>query len=417
VVTSRIAAGAAALALLAAVLGALLVTTPRTVVPSGAQAEIARNFTPAEIAREVGFYRQVRPWSLGGMALSLAVTLLLGLTPLGARLITAVARPFGGHWTAQAALGVTVLSLIGLAVTLPLSARSEVVLRRYGLSTQNWAGWWADVAKGWAVSAVLSIAAVLILFGVVRAAPRWWWAWLAAGAAAVTFALSFLYPVLIEPIFNQFSPMPHTALRQELVDMAARDGVPVKDVLVADASRRTTALNAYVSGYGPSRRIVVYDTLLKSAPDAEVKLVVAHELGHAKFGDVLRSTVIGALGAALAVCLLFLAASALGGRLEPRSLALLLAVGAIAGLLTAPVASWASRRTEARADEHALDLTGDPATFVAMQRRLAIQNIADLDPPRILYFFYASHPTTPERIAMARDYAHRHHIELAESPR
>jgi STE24 endopeptidase len=229
--------------------------------------------------------------------------------------------------------------------------------------------------------------------------------------------------VLIEPIFNHFTAMPHTALRQELVDMAARDGVPVKDVLVADASRRTTALNAYVSGYGPSRRIVVYDTLLKSAPDAEVKLVVAHELGHAKYGDVLRSTVIGALGAALAVCLLFLAAGVArtagvaGGRLEPRALPLLLAVAAIAGLATAPVASWASRRTEARADEHALELTHDPATFVAMQRRLAIQNIADLDPPAILYFFYASHPTTPERIAMARDYAHRHHIELAESPR
>jgi STE24 endopeptidase len=208
-------------------------------------------------------------------------------------------------------------------------------------------------------------------------------------------------------------------LRQELVEMAARDGVPVSDVLVADASRRTTALNAYVSGFGPSRRIVVYDTLLRDAPPSEVKLVVAHELGHAKYNDVLRATAIGALGAALAVCLLYLAlgwapllSRAGVGEAGPRAIALIMALSALAALATSPVASWASRRTEARADEHALELTRDPATFIEMQRRLAVQNLADLDPPPILYFLYATHPAGPERIAQARDFARREHIEL-----
>jgi STE24 endopeptidase len=212
--------------------------------------------------------------------------------------------------------------------------------------------------------------------------------------------------------------MEHTALRQELVEMAARDGVPVRDVLVADASRRTTALNAYVSGLGPSRRIVVYDTLLRDAPPAEVKLVVAHELGHAKYNDVLRGTAIGALGAALAVCLLYLALgwapllARAGADAGPRSIALIMALSALAALATAPVQSWASRRIEARADEHALELTRDPATFIGMQRRLAVQNLSDLEPPAVLYFFYASHPAGPERIAQARDFARREHIEL-----
>ncbi len=119
-------------------------------------------------------------------------------------------------------------------------------------------------------------------------------------------AASFGYPVLVEPLFNSFHPMAAGPLRTDLLAMARRDGVPVDDVLVADASKRTTELNAYVSGFGSTRRIVVYDTLLSSEPRAEIELVVAHELGHAKRGDVLHGTLVGALGAAAGVCVLYL---------------------------------------------------------------------------------------------------------------
>ena len=104
---------------------------------------------------------------------------------------------------------------------------------------------------------------------------------------------SFIFPVLVEPVFNRFTPMPAGDLRDSLLALAKKDGVPVRDVLVADASRRTTALNAYVSGLGPTRRIVVYDTLLNQAPPEQVRAVVAHELGHARNGDVVTGTVIG----------------------------------------------------------------------------------------------------------------------------
>src|SRR6185295_648187 len=100
-------------------------------------------------------------------------------------------------------------------------------------------------------------------YTVARLAPRWWWAFGALGAAGLVTLLTFVLPVLVEPIFNTFTPLPAGELRTDLVAMAARDGVPVKDVLVADASRRTNALNAYVSGLGPTRRIVVYDNLLR----------------------------------------------------------------------------------------------------------------------------------------------------------
>ena len=195
--------------------------------------------------------------------------------------------------------------------------------------------------------------------------------------------------------------------------MADRDGVPVRDVLVADASRRTRAVNAYVSGFGPTRRIVVYDTLLSEAKPEEVVSVVAHELGHAKDNDVLVGTVIGALGTASAVIALYLLGSwawllrlpgvtSIG---EPRAIGLLIAVTTLAGLVAGPAQSFVTRRIEARADAHALALTGDPVTFENMQRRLGSVNLSDPDPPAWEHILFASHPSTVERIAAARAYA------------
>jgi STE24 endopeptidase len=202
-------------------------------------------------------------------------------------------------------------------------------------------------------------------------------------------------------------------LRTNLMSMAARDGVPVRDVLVADASRRTRAVNAYVSGLGPTRRIVVYDTLLREAPPEEVESVVAHELGHAKNGDVVTATLLGALGAAAGVCALYLLGSWAGllrragvdSVAEPRAVALLLAVAAVGGLVTGPAQALVSRRIEARADQHALVLTRDPATFEAMQGRLGVVNLGDVDPNPVEHVLFATHPSTVERMAAARAWA------------
>lgn len=250
---------------------------------------------------------------------------------------------------------------------------------------------------------------LVVLVALARKVRRWWIP-AAVGAFALTVVASFVYPVLFEPLFNDFRSMPQGPLRTNLLAMAERDGVPVKDVLVADASRRTTALNAYVSGFGATRRIVVYDTLLK-APQPEVELVVAHELGHAKDNDVLTGTLIGGLGAGLGAVLLFLVFDPVRRRTGVTSIADPRAVGAVLGLMTlgslllGPAENVISRRVEARADVHALNLTRDPATFIKMQKRLAVTNISDLSPDAVEYVLYASHPTSPERIAMARAWA------------
>jgi STE24 endopeptidase len=168
-----------------------------------------------------------------------------------------------------------------------------------------------------------------------------------------------------------------------------------------------------VSGFGPTRRIVVYDTMLTEATPDEVVSVVAHELGHAKENDVLTGTLIGALGTAAGVIVLYLlgfwtgllrlaGVSSIG---EPRAIGLVLAVATLAGLIGGPAQAFVSRRIEARADAHALALTGDPATFEGMQRRLGSVNLSDPDPPTWEYLMSASHPSTVERMAAARAYA------------
>jgi STE24 endopeptidase len=225
--------------------------------------------------------------------------------------------------------------------------------------------------------------------------------------------VSYAYPVVVEPLFNDFEPMAAGPLRDDLLALAERDGVAVDDVLVADASRRSTALNAYVSGFGGTRRIVVYDTLLAEAPPEEVRAIVAHELGHADAGDVPLGTLLAALAAAaatLGVALVLTWPAALrragvGSAADPRAAALVLATVSLLAALATPAESAISRSIEARADRHALDLAEQPNAFISVQQRLALTNVADLDPPALRQWFFGTHPTAPERIAAARAWA------------
>ncbi|MGW5579667.1 M48 family metallopeptidase [Micromonospora chokoriensis] len=395
------------------VIAALLIPWHRPPAPRADQLAALRDLPAEQVAKGREFRAALRPGSYTALAIGLLVALALGLTPLGSRLIELVGRPFGGHWAAQAVLGGLAVVLVADLVTLPFAAWRQSVLTRYGLSTNGWSGWAVDLLKSYAVSAVIGAVALFGFYAVIRLAPRWWWAFGAGGAAVLVILLSFVLPVLVEPVFNKFTPMEQGPLRTELMSMAARDGVPVRDVLVADASRRTKAVNAYVSGLGPTRRVVVYDTLLTEATPAEVTAVVAHELGHAKDSDVAVGTLTGALGAAAAVVALYLLGSwgpllrlaGVDSVAQPRAFPLLLALVTVAGLVAAPVQALVSRRVEARADAHALALTGDPEAFESMQRRLGSVNLGDPDPPRWEYLYSATHPSTVERMAAARAYA------------
>ena len=414
-------AGARAALLVAAVLGAALLVVLVVVPPWTLLAEPAGGRTPVDpstvlppevLQRAESFAAALRPASLTSLVLGLLVSAVLGLTPLGAGLVHAVARPLGGGRAAQVLLGSAAVVVVGRLATLPVSAYAEVLRHRYGLSTRSWGLWLRDVAVSTAISAAVTALALAGFLWLVRRAPHTWWAWAAGAAAGFVVVGSFLYPVVIEPAFNRFEPLPAGELRTRLLDLAEENGTPVQDVLVSDASRRTTALNAYVSGFGSTRRVVLYDTTLERLPEDGVASIVAHELGHVVHRDVLTGTLIGALGSGAAVALSgwLLSWTPLLRRVgaqspaDPAVVPLVLLLLSLGGLLSTPVQNLVSRQVETRADLRALELTGDAGAFVDMQRQLSATNLSDPDPPGAWHWFFGSHPTAAQRIAFAQDW-------------
>jgi len=310
----------------------------------------------------------------------------------------------GVGWAGAAAVYAVVVSALVALVQLPVAFwRGYLHERRWGFSTQGLGGWLADVVKGEAVGAVLMAAFWLGLVGLARALPS---AWPVAAAAALALAfafLSFVAPVVLEPIFNRFRPLADERLAGELHALAERAGVPVRDVLVADASRRTTKINAYVSGLGKTRRVVLYDTLLEAAGEGELKLVVAHELGHRRERHVTKLTLGGMVGAALVVVVAW---ALLGSRVaSPRELpVVLLIVYGFFAVVLAPAAA-VMRRFERVADRFSLELTHDLPSYERTHVELARRNLGDLAPPRLVYLLLFSHPTAPERLALGRAWA------------
>ncbi|HEX2372486.1 MAG TPA: M48 family metalloprotease [Actinomycetota bacterium] len=391
-------------------------------MPRPRAADPLEAFTEDEVRACVAFAKPRQRWGLAGYGTDLAVLAALALTGPGQALVRAAAGLAGAWAPGRVALATVAVVAVRAGAGLPFSLRAFRQDARAGLATQRLGGFLRDWAKARAVGLVLTLLPVAALVLGARWQPPGWPLVAAAGAVLLVGALALLWPVLIEPLFNRFRPLGPGPLRSRLLALAATMGVPVGDVLVADASRRTTRVNAYVSGLGRTRRVVVYDTLLAAADSGsssgsdEVALVVAHELAHVRHRDVLWGTVgMAALAAVsvLAAVALFgldpvrraLGVEGLGDPLAAPGLLLLAAVG---GLAASPVASAISRWAEARADWVALEVTRDPATAVAVERRLALENRADLRPNRLLMTMFASHPTTMARIAQAWLWAERH---------
>jgi STE24 endopeptidase len=364
--------------------------------------------TSEEVERARRYHRPLYVAFLVDGALGLAVLSLLVFTRGGSWLYAAVDDlPWWGRALLFPVLVLAVLMLLGF----PLSFwRGHVRERRWGFSTQTARGWLLDRAKGFALGAVLTAVAVLAFVALARALPGAWPAAAAPGAALLVLALGFAGPVVLEPIFNRFRPLRDPALFAELQALARRAGVPVRDVLVADASRRSRRENAYVSGLGATRRVVLFDNLLANGELRQIRLVVAHELGHRRARHVERGTLLAMAGAAAVVLVVWgllswpglLEATGASGPGDPRVAPFLLLVVSAFELIGLPLWAALSRRWEREADRSSLELTRDPEAFESAHRRLARANLADLEPPRAAYALLFSHPTPPERIAAAR---------------
>ena len=368
-------------------------------------------FDSEQVERARRYHRPVYLARVAGIGLGLVVLGLLSFTGVGDSLFE---RVDGLPWWGEALGFAALVALVGSLVATPLAFwRGYLHERRWGFSTQSLGGWASDRAKGVAIGLVLTALPMLGLIGAVRVFPSWWPLVAAAGAALLVFVLSFLAPVVLEPVFNRFSPLRDEALARELRQLAERAGVPVRDVLVADASRRTRKHNAYVSGLGKTRRVVLWDTLLDRGEPGEMRVVVAHELGHRRFRHVAIGTAITMVGTAAFVVGLWallqwdglLAAIGADGPGDPRVIPFVLLAGALAELIVQPFALALSRRWERDADSFSLDLTRDADAYEKTHRNLALSNLGDLGPPKAAYLFFFSHPTTPERLAAGREWA------------
>ena len=308
----------------------------------------------------------------------------------------------------MAASAVTAASL-GLAARVPSLPLSAIARRRAlgaGLATQSWRGWAADLVKASAIEAGFAGAAGAAVSATARRFPRHWWLLAAAGSVGVGALLALVGPVLLDPVFNKFEPLSDEETRADLLRVAAAAAIRVEDVFVVDASRRTTAANAYVTGLGPTKRVVLFDTLLERYDRDEVRVVVAHELSHVRHRDVRRGIAFAAL-VALPAARAVARASGLLER-DPASPAALPALSLAAVCVSAPVGAIAarlSRAVERRADQDSLELTRTPDAFISFERRIAVQNLIDIEPPPLLQALLATHPSTAERIGAAAAFA------------
>ena len=304
-----------------------------------------------------------------------------------------------------AAIGIG-LSLVLSAAALPFSYLSFDLGREYGLVTQDAAGWLTDRMVAAAVAA--AVAAVLATAGFLawrRFRNRFWivGAGLAGGLAVIWI---WIWPVAVAPLFNDFEPLPPGPARAAVLDLADRAGVEVENVYSVDASRRSSALNAYVNGIGSSKRVVIYDNAIEQLPPRAFAALVAHELSHVESRDVYRGLAFALIVIPLgALALQLFTRSALRSTGDPPDspavvlpLALALAVMTLA--LTVP-GNWLSRQVEIRADYEAVRLTGDPQGIAALHRQIAISNLSDPDPPGAWQFLFGTHPSTAERLALA----------------
>jgi STE24 endopeptidase len=390
----------------AAAAAATFLLRPRSGLIEPAPVDAQGYFTAAQLDRAEDFRGLQELLGLAGLGIGIATLAVLVWRPPRGLVDRLERRPLLGGAAAAAGIAL-VLVVTGLPIAAWMRARALDV----GLATQSWPDWAVDVAKSAGIGAVTAAVGGLAAVALIRRFPRNWWAPGAVLVIAYGVITIWLYPVVIDPIFNKFEPLRPGPLRQDVLKLAGRAGVDVGEVYRVDASRRTSAANAYVNGLGHSKRVVLYDNLIDDFPRDEVRVVVAHELGHQKHNDLLRGlawlALVAPAGTFLTQALAerFQGRSRTGGwarRPGPAALPAIALAVTLAGLGIGCASNALSRQVEARADSFALELTNEPADFIRFERRITVRNISDPDPPRLLHLLFDTHPTTLERLGFGK---------------
>jgi STE24 endopeptidase len=371
-------------------------------------------FSPDELDRARRYRKPVGRARMLRMAISTVALLVIVFAEVAPKLVDALDIT---NWVLQLVVIVLLLELVSAVIATPFDAWLELRHdRAWELSTQTERGFVSDLAKGLVLGLIVNVVLLLPLFAVIRTTPTWWlWGWLVM--VAFTIGLGFLYPVVIAPIFNTFTPLEDEDMNGRIDRIADVAGVQISGTYVADESKRSRRDNAYVAGLGATRRVVLFDTLLEHPPEV-VEQVVAHEIGHWRLKHLRKQLPV----IALLLLALFAALKAFSewtwifeqagvvtsGDIpyvgQPTALPLLVLAAQIGFGLLGLLTAWVSRAFERQADIEALDLLEQPQTMLDMQRGLHTKNLADLE-PGLVKRLQASHPPAAERMALTSAWA------------
>ncbi len=342
----------------------------------------------------------------GGLLLILLLPLVDGRAPIAWLWEFAIGVLGTGVWAQALALfGVgLVLSLPGIPWEWYHQFRLE---ERFGFNKSTVGLWLTDKVKGLVIGLVLGVPLLALILWFVSLTALWWlWAFLTAFLFQLVMVI--VYPMFIMPLFNKFEPLPEGDLRQRLMELGDRTGFLARAILVMDGSKRSGHSNAFFTGFGRFRRVVLFDTLVEQLSPQQLEAVLAHEIGHYKLGHIPKMIAVAAASLFASFALIgWLAGStwfaqAFGFQPVPGQVGpTLLLFGMLSGLVTywlAPLGNRFSRRHEYEADAFAKRaLGGDPAPMVGSLRKLSERNLSNLTPHPLYSAFYYSHPTLLER--------------------
>jgi STE24 endopeptidase len=376
-------------------------------------------FTAAQI--ETGYtisvQRKLINWA--GIFILLLFLSVLGATPRARRLADACFRWAGGRWLPATALVGLFCFICARLLDFPLAILRHEHWRAWGMTRQPFLDWLGDYLKTSALELALTLIILLTFYGLLRLIPRWWWRAAAVLAAAGSVAFFYILPLWVEPLFHTFTPLSRyekldeksrTYLEKSIRRQSEAAGIPVGQILVMDASRQGAHTNAYFTGFGSSRRIVLYDTLLDTNSIRAVESVIGHEIGHWQHQHIVRALALVAVAIYIGLFFLNRILLRLVGRpplfltdpADPAGWPGLLLLALLGNFLLLPPQNAISRYFERQADWSALELTQDPEAFIEAERQLGLQNKANLVPNATCVFWFYTHPPTLERIAMAR---------------
>lgn len=290
-------------------------------------------------------------------------------------------------------------------ILLPLAYyRGYIIEHRFGLSNQTLAMWFSDYLKENGISILISSLGMTGIYALMFYIPKYWWIISSAVLAIFIVVITYLYPILIDPLFYKFEKLKDTNFQEQIINIAGKAGIEVKEVLVADASRKTNKANAYFTGIGGSKRIVVFDNLINNFSRKETLNVIAHEIGHWYNWHIFKSIIIGIISGTAGLFLInavFTYSNMVG---DFKSILVIILLISIISFLSLPLQNAVSRTFERQADNFTMQATENPDAQIQLMLKLAESNLSNVSPHWYIKYFLYSHPPIMERIEAAKNF-------------